>query len=47
MAGIHCKVVWRFAMMECGEQCAVEVGTEKMLMLFADNLDSLVQVCMF
>ncbi len=31
-------------MMECGEPCAVISGAELMLLLFADNLDTPVQV---
>ena len=38
------RVVWRFAMMECGEQCAVTCGVEQMQQLHAGNLDIPVQV---
>ncbi len=43
-AETHWKVVWKYATMECGGQCAVTFGIDQTQLSCVDNLVTPVQV---
>ena len=44
MEALRLKVVWKFAMLESGDQCVTVAGAIRMLLLYVCNLDFKEQV---